>query len=135
MKNENNKKIGLIVGGLIILAVVFYAGIAYGKSQGPQRGTRTGAFTGSSFRNMGGNTFGQIISKDDKSITVSLMSGGSKIIFLDTNTKVSKQVAGTAADLTVGGQVAVMGTPNTDGSINAQSIQIRPNIPQSAKVQ
>lgn len=77
---------------------------------------------------MGGFTAGTILSKDATSITVSLMGGGSKIIFLDANTKISKQAEGSVADLTAGAQVSVMGAANTDGSINAMTVQIRPKM-------
>jgi hypothetical protein len=86
-------------------------------------------------RNTGGFTTGEIISKDTTSITVKLATGGSKIIFLDANTKVSKSVDGSVNDLTTGTQVSITGTPNTDGSVNATNVQIRPNMPQGAKVQ
>ncbi len=135
MRKEKNKKIGLIVLGIIILAGVFYGGVVYGKShalatvntrgQGGQafgngiRGTRGAG-------GLGGFTTGEIIGKDDKSITVKLMDGGAKIIFLDTNTTISKFAAASVTDLATGTQVSVTGTPNTDGSMNAQSVQIRP---------
>ncbi|HTE48740.1 MAG TPA: DUF5666 domain-containing protein [Candidatus Paceibacterota bacterium] len=134
MKKENNKKISLVVIGIIVLASAFYGGMTYGGNNvrasmisrsaafGGARGNRSG-------QGMGGFTTGEIISKDDKSITVSLMGGGSKIIFLDTSTKVSKQAVGTIDDLAVGTQVSVTGTPNQDGSLNAQSVQIRTNMP------
>jgi len=117
------------------LVAVFYGGMVYGKSQIPARGQGgvAGAFTrggaGGGRNGGGGFTAGQIIAKDDKSITVSLMGGGSKIIFFDTNTKISKQTQGSVSDLTVGTQVSITGTPNTDGSVNAQMVQIRPAVP------
>ena len=140
MQNKN-KKIGWIVGGVIVLIAAFYGGMVYGgnnvrasiNSRG-QRGVGAQAFGGGAGATSGFNrgaagggfTAGQIIAKDDKSITVSIMGGGSKIIFLDTNTKISKQTDGTAADLAVGTQVLVTGASNTDGSLNAQMVQIRP---------
>ncbi|HEV7424389.1 MAG TPA: hypothetical protein VGO21_04340 [Candidatus Paceibacterota bacterium] len=132
----NNKKIGLGIVGIIVLVGVFYGGIVYGKSQIAPRGQRgmggqafaAGGGGAGGFRNMGGFTTGQIIAKDEKSITVQLVGGGSKIIFLDANTKISKSTAGILADLAVGTQVSVTGAANTDGSVNAQMVQIRPNM-------
>src|SRR3989339_1789588 len=131
-----NKKIGLGVVGIIILVGVFYGGMIYGKSQVPTRGQGMQAFgqngvdgTTRGIRNgvgMGGFVVGEIICKDDKSITVKLQDGGSKIIFLGANTTIAKTAVGATADLTVGTQVSVTGTTNTDGSVTAQSVQIRP---------
>lgn len=142
----NNKKIVWGIAGVVVLVAVFYIGLSYGKSQVPV-GTNAQFTQGSGTRmrngsGAGGFTAGKIIAKDANSITVELMTGGvngtpsgSKIIFLDTNTKVSKQAAGTLSDLAIGAEVSVTGTTNTDGSENAQTIQIRPNMPAGAKVQ
>ena len=143
---NKNKQIGLGVAGVIVLIVVFYVGMIYGGNNvrasinsrsgsmvfgqngaGGMRGIRNGGGT------MGGFIGGEIISKDDKSVIVKLQDGGSKIIFLDNNTKVTKSANGTLTDLTVGTSVSVTGTPNTDGSVTAQSVQIRPNIAIPAK--
>jgi hypothetical protein len=139
MKQENNKKIVWGVAGIIVLVAVFYGGMTYGgnnvrasmisRGQGLGAGARTRGIGGNAFGAAGGFTAGSIISKDDKSITVSLISGGSKIIFLDTNTKISKSATGSLTDLAVGTQVSVMGAANSDGSINATTVQIRPSMP------
>ncbi len=143
----NNKKIISLVAGIVVLVAVFYGGMVYGKSKTPARGT--GAFTrgagtlaGGRAGGTGGFVGGQIIAKDATSITVQLMANGpagtatgSKIILLSSGTKVSKQADGTLNDLAVGTTVSVTGTPNSDGSITAQSVQIRPNMPQNARVQ
>jgi hypothetical protein len=73
---------------------------------------------------------GQIISKNDKSITVEMTdkTGQSKIIFFSSQSQISKAATGTTTDLTVGTNVSVTGTQNSDGSLTAKMIQIRPAI-------
>ena len=85
-------------------------------------------FRGGQFGNRNAVNFaaGEIISQDEKSITVKLRDGGSKIIFYSGQTEVGKFASGTPADLEVGKSVSVNGTANADGSLTAESIQIRP---------
>lgn len=122
-----------MVGGL-----GFYGGMQYGKNGnaavaygagrfgpgavGGAQGTRAGMM-----RN--GASVGEILSKDDKSMTLKVGDTGSRIIFFSTTTTVTKSVPGSMSDLSVGGYVSVLGTPNQDGSVSAQSIQIRPAPP------
>jgi hypothetical protein len=135
MKKEINKKIIWSVAGVIVLVVTFYGGMQYGgnnvRSAINSRGQNgiSGQYGGMrGIRNGGGFTIGEILSKDAQSITLKMQDGGSKIIFYTDSTKVSKTIDGTTADLSVGKQVTITGTSNPDGSISAESVQIRPII-------
>lgn len=84
-----------------------------------QNETRTG-------QNGMGGTVGEIISKDDKSITIKLPNGGSKIILYSATTTVGKTTTGNVSDIQIGQTISISGTTNTDGSVSAKSIQIQP---------
>jgi hypothetical protein len=133
---NNMNKTSKIISGIVILLVVaggaFYGGMLYATNQAAAtataaragfagRGTRTGA-AGAGF------TAGTILSNDGTSITLQLpaSTGGSKIILYSSATQIAKTTSGTTKDLTPGTSVNITGTANTDGSITAQSIQIRP---------
>ena len=120
---------------ILVGAGSFYGGIVYGKGQASlSRQNFQASLQG--FRNrQGGNganfISGTILSKDASSITVQLPNNaGSKIIFYSDTTQVGKFDQGTSNDLTTGQTVSVNGSANSDGSVTAQSIQIRPaNLP------
>jgi len=124
----------LIISGIIILLVVaggsFYGGMIYGKNQNKRPSYAAGTFQTRINRagaNGSGFISGNIISKDSSSITLQLTgNSGSKIIFFSDATQIGKMAAGTADDLATGTTVSVTGTANSDGSMTAQSIQIRP---------
>ncbi|TSC77055.1 MAG: hypothetical protein G01um101431_238 [Parcubacteria group bacterium Gr01-1014_31] len=79
----------------------------------------------------GGGAAGEIIAKDETSITVKLRDGGTVIVFYGGATSVGKVVDGNSTDLEVGKTVVVTGRAGQDGSITADSIQLRP-LPQNA---
>jgi len=145
-----NKVIAIVIGIAIIGGGAFYAGMKYGQSNsstGSGQGAAAGfanltpeqrqariqqmegtATSGGQKRMQAGTGFvnGEIISKDDTSITVKLQDGSSKIIFYSGTTQIGKMTNGTSNDMEIGKTVSVNGTANSDGSITAQSIQIRP---------
>ncbi len=117
----------LLVGGLS-----FYSGQSYGKSQVSSRGTGQFGTMGANNRpggtrmmTGGGFVTGEVLSKDTNSVTVKMRDGSSKIVFYSASTEVQKSVTGSADDLVVGKNVTVTGKANSDGSITAQSIQLR----------
>lgn len=63
---------------------------------------------------------------DDKSITVKLQDGSSKIVLLSNTTAYNKSATGAKSDLKTGEKVAVFGTENSDGSVTARDVQLNP---------
>ena len=149
MTKQTINKFIPIIAVLIIGAISFYTGMRFERSSSvaaPRANFATmsqeerqarmanGGFNGTQRNGTrpGGNgsVFGEVLSKDAKSITVKLRDGGSKIVFLSDTTKITKSVDGSLADLTIGAQVTTIGTANADGSITAQSVQLRNDVPQ-----
>lgn len=136
-----NKNITIIIIAIIIIGGgSFYGGMSYAQKKDAaatlaasqaRQAQRGGAGGIRGMRNGGGFTAGEIISKDDKSITIKLQDGGSKNIFFTSTTPVMKSVQGSSQDLTVGHEAVVTGTTNPDGSVSAQSIQLRPAVTKS----
>ena len=77
----------------------------------------------------GGQLIGEIISKDDKSITLKTTDGDNKIILLSSSTSINKTSDGSVGDLKVGSKIGIFGSNNTDGSVSAQNIQLNPISP------
>ncbi len=136
--NGNNKIIaGVVV--VVLMGASFYGGMTYAKSSTPSFGNGqlpaggfartvgaggargTGAGAGAGF------TAGQIISDSGTSISIQQQNGSSsEIVLISPSTQILKSAVGTASDLTAGTEVTVTGTSNSDGSLTATSIQIRP---------
>lgn len=133
MKNK-----GLLIGLAIFLAVLmgiggFFVGIKYQQRKVPSFGQFRGAMRqsanqGSQPRGLGAIR-GEIISRDEKGITVKLTDESSKIILISENTEITKASEGVLDDLEVGKQVMVFGQENPDGSVSAQTVQINPLTP------
>ncbi len=131
---------------VVVGAPAFYGGMKYGQNSRLSSFSRQGlagqAGANSRGSQANGSSFvsGEVIAKDDQSITVKLgmpgandgksaaSQGGSKIIFLSDTTEIGKFVAGSLNDLAVGQEVTVTGTTNQDNSLTAKSIQIRPTV-------
>ncbi len=131
--------LGIVLALVVVGGGSFYGGMQYqqGKDsaaataqrQGRQQfgGGGGGQRQGGGGRNGGAFAAGDIIAKDEKSVTVKLRDGGSMIVFFTDKTAIMKSAAGSLADLTVGAQVMASGSKNTDGSLTAAMIQLRPS--------
>ena len=147
MQNKNIAMMVIIM--LVVGAGAFYGGTAYEKSSltsqgllrsasaqmggraggqgGPNQGRPGGAMGANSAGRGGDFVSGQVTAKDDTSVTIKSPDGSSKIVFFSPSTTVGKATQGTIADVNVGDQVMANGKTGTDGSLSAQSIQIRPS--------
>ncbi len=132
------------MGVLVLIGASFIAGMKFDQHRAvlSGRGGLAGQFGDRQGRLMGGGgqrsmrgaasggfVAGEVLSKDDKSITVKLPDGGSKIVFLSESTSILKSASGTSSDLIVGEQVLVTGKANQDGSVSAESVQLRSGMP------
>ena len=133
MTNKNKMLLVSIVIAVLAGGLAFFAGIKFQEERATSLRGALGANTGARQRlgiGTAGNGFrpiaGEIISADDKSITVKLTSGGSKIVLLSAATVITKNATVDKSELVAGAKVGVFGSTNSDGSVTAQDIQINP---------
>jgi hypothetical protein len=139
----------IVITFILVTAGAFFGGMKYAESKSAASTANKNGLVGlqngqgQNFRGQnggfgrganGGGTSGEILSMDDKSITVKLRDGGSKIIFFSPSSKITKSVDGAVSDLKVGESIMAAGTANSDGSLTAQTIQLRPNMLNPASV-
>ncbi len=86
----------------------------------------TGGQGGQNRGMFGGGVEGEVFLVDDKSLTIKLTDGSTKIVLFSGATTYSATSISKKEDLKEGTKVAVFGTSNSDGSITAQSVQINP---------
>ncbi|OGH42399.1 MAG: hypothetical protein A3H79_02640 [Candidatus Levybacteria bacterium RIFCSPLOWO2_02_FULL_36_8b] len=126
---KNNNLLIIIIVAVVVGIVAFFAGTKYRVSQFAAGNFQNGAFRQRGMMGQGQNfrpVRGDIIGRDDKSITVKLSDGSSKIILFSDKTVYLKSSTGSKDDLKTGDKVMVIGTENSDGSVTAQDVQINP---------
>jgi hypothetical protein len=129
------KKIEIIIFILSIIVIgagAFYAGMKYQESKIAAmrqnfKNMPTIAGQGQRFFQRGQGNFiaGEVISKDEKSLTIKLPDGSTKIVFYSSSTQITKPSLGSIEDIENGKQIFVSGTQNSDGTYTATVIQIR----------
>jgi len=140
-----NKKawITVVVVAVVVGGAAFWGGMTYAASKTTAStasrfaaGTagfagRTGAagFSGAA----GGGTVGTVVQVGSGSFTVQLPTStsttattGTKIVLVDSATEIDELEAVPVSNLQVGQSVTVAGTSNSDGSVTASSVMIRP---------
>jgi hypothetical protein len=130
-----------IVIAVVVTAIVAGgAGYWYGgnRAQASASALRAGRFLQSGQGTDGGNPAragfggavnGDVLSVDAQGFTVSIQGGGSKVVIVPASATVMKSATGSLSDVSVGTHVTVIGSTNSDGSVTAQTIQIRADIP------
>lgn len=142
MQDENkptgNKMItiAVILTALVFGTAGFFGGRQYQKKQRPS--FMNGQFqmggnrqNGNQARNgaaIGQPTSGEIVSLEDKTLTIKAQDGSSKIIVFSDSTKVNKTSEGARDDLKIGEQIMVIGTTGSDGTVTAQTISLGGNF-------
>lgn len=132
----------LLAGGILAMALVaggaFYGGMKYQQSKVPVFGMRGQAAFGQLRDGAGGpmarrvpgtdglGVAGDVLLKDATGFTLKLRDGGSKNIVTTSSTRVSKMTDGSIEDVGVGTSVTILGTTNSDGSLTATQVQLRP---------
>ena len=120
-------KTNTIILGVILLLLV--GGISFGVGyKVAEAKTAVTSFARNGALRNGNQTIGEIISLDDKSVTVKMADGSSKIVLLSSTMTISKSIDAPKTDLKVGSKVAVFGTNNSDGSQTATSIELDPRM-------
>ena len=121
-----NREILFLIILILVATTAFYVGMKYQQSKMPQ-----GVF----FQG-GGQTAqarermlsGEVISKDEKSLTLKLPNGSIRIIFLSEKTEFLKMTEGNLNDIEAGKQIMIIGNQTTEGAFVAEQIQLSPRI-------
>ncbi len=130
------KTLPIIVAAVIICVGAFFGGMQYGQSKtslsknfNPNFLNNQQLPQGNLGINSRGNGVGflngEVIAKDEQSLTVKTADGSSKIVFFSDSTQISKTIEGAIDDLEIGKQITINGKENSDGSYTAQTIQLR----------
>ncbi len=133
MKLQKTYQIVLVV--IVSFTLGFYGGGVYqdsntsaGMTEQSERQMRFQGGANGSPRGMSRSPLltGEVIAKDDTSLTLKLRDGGSKIVFYSPKTTTTKTATTSVNEIVLGAIISVNGNANTDGSLTANAIQLNP---------
>jgi len=131
-----NNYVLIIVVAIFVGIVAFFGGVKYQESK-TNSGDFARRFQNGTWNRTGGQNVqgrfggsrpvaGEILNVDDKSMTVKLQDGSSRIVLLSDKTSITKVSQASKSDLKVGERVLAIGTENSDGSVSVVNIQLNP---------
>jgi hypothetical protein len=127
----------VIVGEVVVGLLIFHAGVAYGERHAFGRmhgfgGTPPPGFSlfSHSFIPEGHGAVGTIVKIATSTVTIQTRDGGTEVVAIRGDTEVQGHASSTAADLTVGLSIAVIGEPSKSAAnqIDAKLVRILPPI-------
>ncbi|MBI3341651.1 hypothetical protein HY024_00850 [Candidatus Curtissbacteria bacterium] len=71
---------------------------------------------------------GEILTIDDRGMTIKLQDGSTKIVLVSDKTSINKAAQATKDDLKTGERVSAFGMQNPDGSVSATNVQLNPQM-------
>ena len=142
MKRNWRMAVGILLVALVVAGGSFYGGTVYGKGQAQTAFTGPGnlgsgpvgmapggtppAGMGQPGGNQAGMLVGQITEISATTLTITDSNGKQTHVNVSDTTLIEKQASVTLADLTQGETVMVSGSQQSDGTINARSVQAAP---------
>jgi hypothetical protein len=143
MKHMNKMQWAVVIVAVVFAGAGFWGGMTYAASKTPAVSTSRFGTTGAAgFAGRGGAgfagaaggaTIGSVVQVGNGSFTVQLPSStsttattGTKLVLVDNTTEVDELESVPVSNIQVGQTVTVAGTANSDGSITASSVMIRP---------
>lgn len=124
------------IGLVIITAVViaggggFWAGVKYQSTKISRVMLNAPNGNGAMFRTRTGErggsrpVSGEILAVEEKSLTVKLPDGSTKLVFTGDSTVINKAAEISLSELQTGERVMILGTENSDGSLTATAINL-----------
>jgi hypothetical protein len=144
----NKMKWAVVIIAIVFAGAGFWGGMTYAASQSTSStasrfaGAGAGTFAGrgaAGFAGAGGGTIGTVVQVGNGSFTVQLPSStsttastGTKLVLVDSTTQVQELESVPVSNLQVGQTVTVAGSANSDGSVTASSVMIRPTTARGA---